>query len=696
MDGAFSDSLSLGANYDPARRGTRFTVYCGARATSVHLCLFKSIEDTRAAREIRIEPVTDFGALGGGGRLWSVFVEGVESGQLYGYRVDGPWDPLNGARYNRNKLLIDPYAKALGRNIRWHESLLAYERKLGDRCADLCMSQTDSAPFAPLGMVVSPSTFEWEGDTSPQVPWRQTVLYELHVKGQTHCFPGTERRLRGTYQGIASSAHIAHLKRLGVTHVELMPMHESPPHGVDYSNYWKYDTLGFFLPNREFSIYRRAIDGMDEFKEMVRALHRAGIGVILDVVFNHTAEGNEFGPSLSLRGFANEDYYRLCAVGHDGPYRGYVNLSGCGNTLNVTNPVARALIIDSLRWWKREYHIDGFRFDLAAALHHGHNGFDNESELMRSIEQDPDLSTLKLIAEPWHTSAHDLGRFHKPWREWCDRYRDDMRKFVRGDAGMLAAFANRFLGSRSEFPEHTRGHSASVNFVTCHDGFTLRDLVTYTEKHNDDNGEFNRDGSNDNHSSNYGVEGETADPNILSVRRRQQRNFVTVLGFSNGVPMILGGDEVNRTQGGNNNAYPHDSQVSWTKWDDVDSGLTDYFAAVFALRRRFPALAWADTARWMTPDGAEMSVEDWHDPERRSIAVGISSEDLVEECKRQVLILVNMHPSAECRFLLPPGSGRGWKQLLDSAPADSWTAVSEHQEQVTLEPRSVRLLVEVL
>ena len=689
MDAISHSPETLGAHYDPKRRGTQFTVYAGAKATGVQLCLFKSLEDTRAARSIRLEPVTDFGALGGAGRLWSVFVEGVESGQLYGYRVDGPWDPRNGARYNPNKLLIDPYAKALGRNIRWHESLLAYTRAPGNRDADLIMSTTDSAPFAPLGMVISPSNFDWQGVKLPKVPWRQTVLYELHVKGQTNCFPGTEPRLRGTYLGLASPKHIDHLKRLGVTHLELMPMHESPPHGVDYSNYWKYDTLGFFLPNREFSIYRRAIDGMDEFKEMVLALHRAGIGVILDVVFNHTAEGNEFGPSLSLRGFANEDYYRLCGVGEDGgPYRGYVNHSGCGNTLNMANPVARRLVIDSLLWWTREYRVDGFRFDLAGAL--------LDEELLRAIEEHPELSASKLIAEPWHANGYHLGLFHKPWREWCDRYRDDIRKFVRGDANMLAAFANRLYGSRNDFPEASRGASVSVNFVTCHDGFPLRDLVSYTEKHNDDNGEANADGSDNNNSANYGVEGDTDDPTILRLRRKQQRNFIMVLGCSNGVPMILGGDEVNRTQRGNNNAYPHDSLLSWTDWNDPDSGLTEFFTVVFGLRHRFPALAWAESVRWLTPQGNEMQDADWHDSERRCLAVELPGEDLTLECKRRVLLLVNMHPSAECHFILPPGSGHGWDQLLDTAPVSEWAAPLEKQTAITLEPRSIRLYVEAL
>ena len=347
------------------------------------------------------------------------------------------------------------------------------------------------------------------------------------------------------------------------------------------------------------------------------------------------------------------------------------------------------LVIDSLLWWKREYRVDGFRFDLAGALLDG--------ELFKAIEAHPELAELRLIAEPWHArGGYHLGDFNKPWREWCDRYRDDMRRFVRGDAGMLAAFANRFFGSRDDFPVASRGRCVSVNFITCHDGFPLRDLVSYGSKHNEENGEDNGDGSNENHSSNYGVEGETDDLMILQLRRKQQRNFITILGCSNGVPMILGGDEVNRTQKGNNNAYPHDSSVSWTDWDASDEGLTEFHSLVFGLRRRFPAIAWAETVRWLTPLGAEMHNGDWNDTERRCIAVELSGDDVKEECTRRLLLLVNMHPTHDCQFTLPPAQGNGWCQLLDTALEEGWGTEVDHTASVTLPPRSIRLLVERL
>ena len=689
----------LGSHYDEERQSTRFTVYCGRRATGATLCLFNAIEDTRSAREISLDPVSDFGSFGGPGRLWSVTVPDVGPGQLYGYRVQGPWDPLNGARYNPYKLLFDAWSKGLGRNLRWHDYLCGYDRrKFGsDVDADLHMSMDDSAPFAPLSVVLGRSSFDWSKFRKANTPWHQTVLYELHPKGQTAGWKKIPERLRGTYLALKEAVHIAHLKRLGVTAVELLPTHQSPMAGVDYKNYWGYDTFGFMVPNREYSIHRRPSDCNDEYREMSYLLQMADIELILDVVFNHTAEGNEYGPTLSFRGFANEDFYRLCAKGMGstyGPYRGYLNYSGCGNTLNVAAPIVRRLILDSIDYWQKEFRVSGKRFDLAGILHYGAEQFDPDSPFMKEVEETEAGAQIKLIAEPWDCKGYHLGKFRKPWREWNDQYRDDIRRFVRGDPGFLAALSNRLLGSRSDFPESTRGQCVSINFITCHDGFSLHDLVTYSSKHNERNGENNRDGTDSNYSANYGVEGETDDPVINATRRKQQRNFISILAFSNGVPMILGGDELDRTQLGNNNAYAHDDPKNWNLWGEEDHWLTRFFEGSFQLRKRFPALQWADSVRWLTPEGSEMQAHHWQEPERRVLGVEFLSADLEKGGMKKLRLLINMHWDDRCTFSLVEEGVGSWTQLLDTEKECGWFSPASVQKEWNLGPRSIALFVE--
>ena len=610
----------LGATFDG--QGVNFAL-TSEHATAVHLCLFDSTADRVEAISIPLSGRT--------GDVWHAYVRGLRPGQLYGYRVFGPWDPANGHRFNPAKVVFDPYGRIVGRTPRIDDSLNGHAPGSGDGSAD----PTDGAASAPLAAVDDPA-FEWGDDTPPRTPWSRTVIYELHVKGFTALHPDVPERDRGTFAGLASPAAIAHYKRLGVTAVELLPIHAHADEPAlvrrGLTNYWGYNTLGFFAPDPRFVAPGAALDAPREFKRMVRALHAAGLEIILDVVYNHTADGDQFGPTLSLRGIDNVASYRLEL---DRPAR-YIDWTGCGNTVDVRSPATRHLVLDSLRYWVDEMHVDGFRFDLTTALLRDSRGeMDWRSAWLDAIEGDAVLSRVKLIAEPWDAApgGYQLGGFSRVWSEWNDRYRDDVRRFWRGDAGIVDDLATRLAGSRDLFGRDGRSPRASINFVTAHDGFTLADLVAYHEKHNEANGEQNRDGARKNASWNGGVEGPTDDPEIVELRARQRRNFLLTLAVSQGVPMLSGGDEMSRTQQGNNNAYCHDSPLTWTPWDLPDEArdFLEFAGRVMQLRASHPVLrreTFLDGRNgggvdvvWLRPDGHEMTADDWRDRERRTLGM---------------------------------------------------------------------------
>jgi isoamylase len=575
----------------------------------VHFAVFSSIADgvdvcvfDEGGRETRhpLEPAD--------GGLWHAHVAGAGHGTRYGFRVHGPWDPGAGLRCNAAKLLLDPYARAVAGGVQWHPAVS------GDDPAD-------SAPYVPRS-VVSAEPFDWGDDRPPRTALADSVIYEAHVKGLTHLHPDVPEPLRGTYAGLAHPAVIEHLQRLGVTAVELLPVHQFVHDGAlvgrGLRNYWGYQPIGYFAPHNE---YAASGDAVAEFKQMVHALHAAGLEVLLDVVYNHTAEGNQDGPTLCFRGLDNPAYYRLA---EDRRY--YVDDTGVGNTLDTHRPAALRLVMDSLRYWAQEMHVDGFRFDLAATLGRGASDFDPFGAFLDAVGQDPVLSEVKLIAEPWDWGGYDLGDFPAGWSEWNGRYRDTVRDFWRGTPGTLADFATRLTGSSDLFGRDRRP-TASINLVTVHDGFTLNDLVSYDAKHNEANGEDNHDGNDDNRSWNCGAEGPTDDPSVLDLRARQRRNLLTTLLLSEGVPLLLGGDELGRTQRGNNNAYCQDNEISWVDWTQADRDLFEFVARVCRLRRehdvfrrtRFFA---AGELRWLCPDGQPMEAVDWSNPGARAVAVG--------------------------------------------------------------------------
>jgi isoamylase len=547
----------LGAT--PQDGGTNFAIFSEA-AEKVVLCLF---DDDRNETQIELREVDAF--------IWHAFVPGVGPGQLYGYRVHGNYEPTAGARANPAKLLLDPYAKATSGEIHWDPALYSYEFEAEDPNLPDARNDADSAPHMMLGVVVDPG-FDWQGDAAPKIPYNRTVIYEAHVKGLTQLHPEVPEADRGTYRGVAHPAVIDHLKRIGVTAIELMPVHQfvndSTLQEKGLSNYWGYNTIGFFAPHSAYAVGSDRGSQVVEFKEMVRALHAAGIEVILDVVYNHTAEGNHLGPTLSFRGIDNGAYYRLV----DDDLQHYMDYTGTGNSLNVRHPHSLQLIMDSLRYWVIEMHVDGFRFDLAATLAREFYDVDKLASFFEVIQQDPIVSQVKLIAEPWDIGpgGYQVGNFPPQWTEWNGRYRDTVRDFWRGEPATVAEFADRLSGSADLYEADGRRPVASINFVTAHDGFTLADLVSYNEKHNEANGEESRDGESHNRSWNSGAEGPTDDESVIALRRRQQRNFLTTLLLSQGVPMIAHGDELGRTQHGNNNTYAQDSEISWVHWDDAD------------------------------------------------------------------------------------------------------------------------------
>jgi glycogen operon protein len=620
----------------------------------------------------------------------------VKLGQLYGYRVQGPFDPERGERFNPAKLLIDPYARAMAGPLNWDAGVFGY--KLADPAQDLSRDDRDDAWGVPK-CVVTTSHFDWENDRPPLTPLHDSIIYELHVKGFTKLHPEIPQELRGTYAGLAHPVAVEYLKKLGITAVELMPVHEflDDKHLVDRGlrNYWGYNSINFFSPEARYSASGDRGEQIGEFKQMVKALHRAGIEVILDVVYNHTAEGNQMGPTLSFKGIDNATYYRLLP---DKP-RFYMDYTGTGNTLNVRHPQVLKLVMDSLRYWVQEMHVDGFRFDLASALARELHEVDRLSAFFDIINQDPVISQVKLIAEPWDVGegGYQVGKFPPLWAEWNGRYRDGVRRYWKGDDGQLAELGYRLTGSSDLYQRDSRHPTASINFVTAHDGFTLRDLVSYSQKHNDANGEDNHDGTNENYSWNCGEEGETENPEIIEMRERQKRNFLLTLLCSQGVPMICGGDEIGRAQKGNNNAYCQDNEISWYNWGlpDRKKSLLEFTRKLVELRRQHPNLHrrkfFQDRSinpgqsqrpvnghtepdiTWLRPDGGEMTEEEWNAGWVRCIGVQLNGRTLddvngVGEPIRDVTYLIMLNPHHEpIRFYMPRKEGAAWQVVLDSA-----------------------------
>jgi glycogen operon protein len=671
----------------------------------VELCLFDSVRSRAESQRIPLPEQTDM--------VWHAYLPDVMPGQLYGYRVHGPYDPKAGNRFNAHKVLLDPYAKAIGRRLRWCDELFGY--RVGDPAEDLSLDERDNAARATLGAVIDPA-FTWGDDRPPRTPWHKTVIYELHVKGFTERQPDVPAKLRGTYAGLASEAAIRHLTELGVTAVELMPVH----HRVDdrhlvkrrLSNYWGYNTLGYFAPEIRYSSSRSPRAAVRRFKMMVRALHAAGLEVILDVVYNHTAEGNHFGPTLSLRGIDNASYYRLSP---DDP-RYYMDYTGCGNTLNMRHPRVLQLIMDSLRYWVLEMHVDGFRFDLASALARELHEVDKLGSFFDIIHQDPVLSQVKLIAEPWDLGegGYQVGNFPVLWTEWNGKYRDSVRRFWKGDGGVVSELASRLCGSSDLYEGSGRRPYASINFITCHDGFTLHDLVSYNEKHNEANGEENRDGTTDNLSWNCGAEGPTDDPAIRSLRASQKRNFMATLLLSQGVPMILSGDELGQSQGGNNNAYCQDSEISWLNWEltDEQKGFLEFVRSLIRLRREQPVLRRRSFFRgrrirgsdvkdiaWFDPSGAEMTDEAWNADFVRCLGVRLAGDAMDEIDERgekitgdTLLLLLNSHHETIAFTLPARGPDQHWECVLDTTQSNLDAQCVSDTEPYPLHGRSMAVL----
>jgi glycogen operon protein len=699
-----------GATWDGT--GVNFSLY-SEHAAGVELCLFDDIESA-AAETVSFRECT--------GYVWHGYLPGIKLGQLYGYRVHGPYDPEHGNRFNPAKLLLDPYAKAIAGPLNWDAPVFGYTPDGAD--ADLKPDLNDNAWGMPK-CVVTTSHFDWENDRPPLTPLHDSVIYELHVKGFTALQPEIPKELRGTYAGLAHPASIEYLKKLGITAVELMPVHEfvDDKHLVDQGlrNYWGYNSINFFAPDARYAAGYNG-EQIGEFKAMVKALHRAGIEVILDVVYNHTAEGNHMGPTLSFRGVDNATYYRLLP---DKP-RFYMDFTGTGNTFNVRHPQVLKLIMDSLRYWVQEMRVDGFRFDLAAALARELHAVDRLSAFFDIINQDPVISQVKLIAEPWDVGegGYQVGKFPSLWAEWNGKYRDSMRRFWKGDHGILAELGYRLTGSSDLYQHDGRHPTASVNFIVAHDGMTLNDLVSYNDKHNEANGEENRDGSNENHSYNYGVEGPTGDPAIVEIRERQKRNLLATLMLSQGVPMISGGDEIGRTQKGNNNAYAQDNEISWYQWDldDRQESLLEFTRRLVEIRRSHPNLHrrkfFQDrpidpgTAQrqvdghteqdimWLGSDGGEMSGDQWNAGWMRCIGLKLNGRTLedvngVGEAIEDdtFLMLLNAHVEA-VQFRLPAEAGVSWDVVFDTAATAPNGKQVEAGELYELQPRSMALLCE--
>lgn len=666
----------LGATWDGS--GVNFALYT-ENAEAVDLCLYGGAMDGQTEVRIRMTEYTDL--------VWHCYLPNAQPGQLYGYRVHGPFEPRNGHRFNPNKLLLDPYAKAIGGNVDWSDAVFGYV--IGHEDADLSFNEQDSANYMAKSVVIDPA-FQWEEDKPPRTPWHETVIYEVHVKGFSKLNPHVPFRERGKYGGLAHPSSVDYLKALGVTAVELLPVHHfiHDRHLVDKGlrNYWGYNSIGFFAPHSEYATGAMG-EQVLEFKSMVKTMHAAGIEVILDVVYNHTGEGSERGPTLCFRGIDNYAYYR---ASEDDP-RYYTDFTGCGNSPRMTNPRVLQMIMDSLRYWVLEMHVDGFRFDLASVLARELFEVDRLSAFFDIIHQDPVLSQVKLIAEPWDVGegGYQVGNFPPLWSEWNGKYRDTIRDYWRGEDQTLPEFGYRFTGSSDLYQASSKRPHASINFITAHDGFTLRDMVSYNEKHNEANGNDNTDGESHNRSWNCGVEGPTDDPEILALRSRQQRNFLSTLMLSQGVPMLLHGDELGRTKHGNNNTYCQDNELSWIDWSAADEPLLEFTRRLIWLRRSHPVFRrrrWfqgrpiycvggectADI-HWFRPDGEEMSDEDWDTGYAKSLSVflngeGIASRDM--QGRRIIddtfFVMFNAHWDP-LDFSLPgEGFGKRWQKLLDT------------------------------
>ncbi|MDP3544430.1 MAG: glycogen debranching protein GlgX [Elusimicrobiota bacterium] len=684
----------LGASYDGA--GVNFALF-SRNATRVEVCLFDSPDAKKETECFLLPEQTDM--------VWHGYRRGLKPGQLYGYRVHGPYEPAAGHRFNPSKILFDPYGKAVGRDLSWDDALFGY--RIGDPQADLSHDPRDSAPYAVLSAVTD-DVFDWRGDAHPRIPWHKTVIYEAHVKGLTKLHPGLPEAVRGTYAGVGSKPVVEHLRSLGVTSLELLPVHHflRDRHLLEkgLTNYWGYNTLSYFAPHGAYAV--DPSNAVVEFKEMVRSLHAAGIEVILDVVYNHTAEGSQLGPTLCLRGVDNASYYRLAE-----DKRFYMDYSGCGNSLNMREPRVLQLIMDSLRYWTTEMHVDGFRFDLASALARELFEVDHLSAFFDIIHQDPVLSRVKLIAEPWDLGegGYQVGNFPLGWAEWNGRYRDAVRALWKDRSTRMAEFSSRLAGSSDLYEHSGRKPCASVNFITAHDGFTLQDLVSYDHKHNEANKDGDKDGTDDNKSWNCGAEGPTKDAAVLALRERQKRNLMATLLLSQGVPMILGGDELSRTQQGNNNGYAQDSELSWTNWAPDAAGerfaafvrdLLKLRAAQPVLRRRTfftgRGLHGLKDIFWFEPSGKEMTPEAWDDPAIRTLGVRLGEggiDEVDDEGTRAagdtLLILINSGPVA-VEFQERPSERPGaWERVLDTAIDPPAPLSSSPQDPYRMEGRSL-------
>jgi glycogen operon protein len=690
------EPFPLGATWDGL--GTNFSIFSEV-AERVELCLFDE-----HGRETRVD-LPERTAY-----CWHGHVRGIGPGQRYGYRVHGPWDPAQGHRCNPAKLLVDPYARAIAGEIDWVPAVFPYPLA-GD---DLQRDDTDSGPHMPKSVVVNDG-FDWKGDEPLRRKLDETVIYEVHLKGFTRLHPDVPESIRGTYAGLAHPAAVDYLRELGVTAVELLPVHQfvHEPHLLEKGlrNYWGYHSYGYFAPHAEYSSSGDLGGQVREFKEMVAALHAAGLEVILDVVYNHTGEGNHLGPMIFLKGIDNRAYYRTV----DDDQRYYMDYTGTGNSLNMRHPHSLMLVMDSLRYWVQEMHIDGFRFDLASTLARGLYDVDRLSAFFDIIHQDPTLNGVKLIAEPWDIGpgGYQVGNFPVRWCEWNGRYRDTVRDYWRGEGGTIGELASRLTGSSDLYEDDGRRPYASVNFVTAHDGFTLRDLVSYNDKHNEANGEGNNDGDNHNRSWNCGAEGDTDDTDINALRRRQQRNLLTTLFLSQGIPMLLGGDEIGRTQHGNNNAYCQDNPTSWFDWQAIDRDLLEFTRRLIHLQAAHPVFrrrrwfkgrsvrgAGASDIAWFRPDGVEMSEQDWQENHARSFAVFLNGDALreVDDTGQPIrddsfLLLFNAHHEP-LTFTLPPGAlGANWRMILETAEdAETSRPVSPAGDHVEVSGRAVAVM----
>lgn len=671
----------LGATWDGG--GVNFAIY-SENATKVELCLFDSKDDQQESACLPLSEQTDM--------VWHAYLPDLRPGQLYGYRVHGPYKPDKGHRFNPAKVVLDPYAKAIGRNVGWRDEMFPYV--LNDPHEDRAIDQRDSAACAPLAVVVD-QAFTWGDDRPPCTPWHRTLIYEMHVKGFTRGHPEIPEKLRGTYGGLSTEPAIRYLSELGITAVELLPVHHFvSDRGLEekgLSNYWGYNTLAYFAPHANFSGAETPQDTVREFKTMIKNLHSAGIEVILDVVYNHTAEGNHMGPMLSFRGIDNASYYKLSP---ESP-RHYMDFTGCGNTFRMQNPRVLQLLMDSLRYWITEMHVDGFRFDLASTLARELHEVDKLGAFFDIIQQDPVISQVKLIAEPWDLGdgGYQVGNFPSLWSEWNGKYRDCVRRFWKGDGGMVAEFATRFCGSSDLYQWNGRRPHASVNFITCHDGFTLEDLVSYDQKHNLANGEEDRDGASDNASWNCGVEGPTDDPGIVALREKKKRSMLATLFLSQGVSMLLSGDEVGHTQQGNNNAYCQDNELTWMNWNPTERGarLLEFTKRLIRICALEPALhrrrffhgrdiqgSEISDIEWFAPDGKQMSDDAWKNGFAKCLGVRIRGDHGDVDARGEpvhgddLLVLINADHGAPLSFTVPEGvTTEGWEVLFDTGRDDA-------------------------